>query len=113
MTNIGNPRRRVGLNKVHSSLVGGPFISHGPLEAGSSFRNCLCVLTRSMCPADDAMDDEDADEDEEPSPAAKPAGKKGAASEPKAKEKLFKVRPLSPSAAGRISGVTFEQSAST
>ena len=42
--------------------------------------------------ADDAMNDEDADGDEEPLPIPKAAGKKAAASEPKTKEKLFKVR---------------------
>ncbi|CAL5220021.1 g1967 [Coccomyxa viridis] len=38
----------------------------------------------------DAMDDEDAEGDEEPLPIPKAAAKKGAASEPKTKEKLFK-----------------------
>ena len=40
------------------------------------------------------MDDEDAEGDEEPLPIPKAAAKKGAASEPKTKEKLFKVMRL-------------------
>ena len=39
------------------------------------------------------MDDEDAEGDEEPLPIPKAAGKKGAASDAKTKEKLFKVIP--------------------